>query len=118
MKKLLAMLLTLALLCATGIAMAAEAVLPDTIPTITVDISADGNVTLKTSDGKTDYDSVYVRVKDADDNFSYIYLEYSESAGAYVSQEYYQGQAEGKTLNYANVGKSDWENNGYSSVRS
>ena len=61
MKKLLAMLLTLALLCATGIAMAAEAVLPDTIPTITVDISADGNVTLKTSDGKTDYDSVYAR---------------------------------------------------------
>ena len=116
MKKLLAMLLTLALLCATGIAMAAEAVLPDTIPTITVDISADGNVTLKTSDGKTDYNSVYVYVKDADGNSNSIWLEYNESAGAYVSQESYQGEAAGKTLSNAYVEKSESMNTGYSSI--
>ena len=116
MKKLLAILLTLALLCVTGIAMAAEAVLPDTIPTITVDISDDGNVTLKTSDGESDYNNVYVYVEDADDNTSYIGLEYNERVGAYVSQESYQGQAAGKNLSNAYVENYKWENTGYSSI--
>ena len=114
MKRLLVLLLSVCL--ALGLMTGAMAEEKGTIeaPTITTTIDADGNVTLKTSDGNSNY-SVQVNVE-VDGNTNYISLVWNEEQKAYVSSEYSQGKALGGEVTTVYIDGS-YDNNGYKSFR-
>ena len=114
MKRLLVLLLSVCL--ALGLMTGAMAEEKGTIvaPTITTTIDADGIVTLKTSDGNSNY---YVQVNvEVDGNTNYISLNWDEDQKAYVSSESDQENVLGGEVATAYISGS-YDNNGYKSFR-